>query len=111
MRSIFKRANLVLTGKDSDAGKDRRQKEKGVAKDAMVRQHHQLNGRELERTPGDSGRLRSLACCGARGQEELAPAEWLNNCALVLKGGGHLWFSAGGSELGRARLLRLEGSG
>ena len=77
----------------------------------MVRQHHQLKGRELEQTPGDSGRLRSLACCGPWGQEELATAEWLNNCTLVLKGGGHLWFSAGGSELGCARLLRLEGSG
>ena len=28
------------TGKDPDAGKDRRQKQNGVAKDEMVRRHH-----------------------------------------------------------------------
>ena len=37
-----------LTGKDPDSGKDRRQKEKRVAKDEMVRKHHQLNGHEFE---------------------------------------------------------------
>ena len=29
-----------LIGKDPDAGKDGRQKEKGVTEDEMVRQHH-----------------------------------------------------------------------
>ena len=41
-----------LTGKDPDAGKDWRQKEKSVVEDKMVRQHHLLNNFEL--TPGDS---------------------------------------------------------
>ena len=27
-----------------DAGKDRRQKEKGASEDEMAREHHQLNG-------------------------------------------------------------------
>ena len=44
-----------LIGKDPDAGKDWRQKEKGEAEDEMVRKHHQLNGREFEETPEDSG--------------------------------------------------------
>ena len=39
-----------LIGRDPNAGKDRRQEEKGVAEDEMVRQHHQLNGCEFEET-------------------------------------------------------------
>ena len=35
-----------LTGKDTDAGKDGRQKEKGVAEDEMVRLHYRLGGHE-----------------------------------------------------------------
>ena len=41
--------------KDPDAGKDRRQMENEEAEDEMVRQHHQLNGREFEKTLGNSG--------------------------------------------------------
>ena len=52
-----------LIGKDPDAGKDWRQKEKGEAEDEMVRKHHQLNGREFEETPEDSQWQGSLACC------------------------------------------------
>ena len=37
-------------GKDPDAGKDWRQKEKGEAEDEMVREHYQLNGHEFEQT-------------------------------------------------------------
>ena len=37
-----------LTGKDPDVGKDQTQKEKRVAEDEMVRQHHWFNGRESE---------------------------------------------------------------
>ena len=33
-----------LTGKDTDAGKDWRQKEKGTTEDEMVSWHHRLNG-------------------------------------------------------------------
>ena len=39
-------------GKDPDAGEDRRQKEKRVAEDEMVRQHHQLNRHESEQSLG-----------------------------------------------------------
>ena len=45
-----------ITGKDSDAGKDWRQKERRVEEDEMVRSHgHQPDGHEFEPTPGDSG--------------------------------------------------------
>ena len=43
-----------LTGKDLGAGKDWRQKEKGVTEDEMVREHHWINGQEFEQTLGDS---------------------------------------------------------
>ena len=41
-------AKSQLTGKEPDAGRDWRQKEKRVAEDVMVRQYHQLNGHEFE---------------------------------------------------------------
>ena len=37
-------ATRQLVGKDLDVGKDRRQKEKGVAEDEMVRLYHWLSG-------------------------------------------------------------------
>ena len=37
-----------LIGKDPDAGKDWRQKEKGTTEDEVVGWHHQLNGHEFE---------------------------------------------------------------
>ena len=36
-----------LTGKDPDAGKDRRQEEKGTTEDEMAGWHHRLNGHEF----------------------------------------------------------------
>ena len=53
-------AKSGFIGKDPDAGKDWRQKEKGAEEDEMVRQHHCLIGHECEQTPGDSGGQRSL---------------------------------------------------
>ena len=38
-----------LTGKDPDAGKDRRQEEKGMTEDEMVGWHHQLNEHDLSK--------------------------------------------------------------
>ena len=54
-------AKSQLIEKDSDAGKDWRQK-KMVAEDEMVRWHHWLNGHESEQTPGDSEGQGSLVC-------------------------------------------------
>ena len=52
-----------LIGKDPEPGNNGRQKEKGAAEDKRVRQHHQLNARKCEQTPGDGGGQRNLACC------------------------------------------------
>ena len=69
-----------LNGKDSDAGKDWRQKENGrAAEDEMVWWHHRLNGHEFEQTLGDSGGQRSLQHCSPWGYKELGVTEQLNN--------------------------------
>ena len=59
-----------LTGKDPDAGKDRRQGEKGATEDEMVGWHHRLNAHESEQTPGDADGQGSLACCSLWGCKE-----------------------------------------
>ena len=46
-------ANSWFIGKDPDAGKDRRQEEKGITEDEMIGWHHQLNGHEFEQALGD----------------------------------------------------------
>ena len=56
-----------LSGKDPDAGKDRRQEEMGAAEDEMVGWHHQLNCHEFEQILGDSEVQESLACCSPWG--------------------------------------------
>ena len=40
-----------MTGKDSEAGKNWRQEEKGMTKDEMVGWHHWLYGHEFEQAP------------------------------------------------------------
>ena len=45
-------ATSWLTGRDPDAGRDWRQKEKMVTEDKMVRQHHWLNGHEFKQILG-----------------------------------------------------------
>ena len=56
-----------LTGKDTDTGKDWRQKEKRVTEDEMGGWHHCLSGHESEQTRGDSKGQGSLACCSPWG--------------------------------------------
>ena len=41
-------AKSRLIGKDPDAGKDRRQEEKGAAEDEMVGWHDRLDGHEFD---------------------------------------------------------------
>ena len=53
-----------LIGKDPDAGKDWRQKEKGMTEDKMVGWHHQLDGHEFEQALGVGDGLGSLASIG-----------------------------------------------
>ena len=65
-------AKSLLIGKDPDAGKDWRQKEKGMTEDEMVGWHHQLYGHEFEQAPGVSDEQGGLACCGSWGHKESA---------------------------------------
>ena len=67
-----------LTGKDSDAGKDWGQEEKGMTEDEMAGWHHQLNGCEFEWTLGVGDGQGGLACCNSRGHKESDTTEWLN---------------------------------
>ena len=68
-----------LIRKDPDAGKDRRQEEKGMTEDEMGGWHHQLNGHDFEQILGNSEGQGSLACCSPRGYKESGMTERLNN--------------------------------
>ena len=67
-----------LTGKNSDAGRDWGQEEKGTTEDEMAGWHHQLNGCEFEWTPGDGDGQGGLACCSSWGCKESDMTEQLN---------------------------------
>ena len=60
----------LLTGKDSDAGRDWGQEEKGTTEDEMVGLHHQLNGHGFGWTPGVGDGQGGLVCCGSWGCKE-----------------------------------------
>ena len=67
-----------LIGKDSDAGRDWGQEEKGMTEDEMAGWHHRLNGRESEWTPAVGDGQGGLACCDSWGHKESDMTEWLN---------------------------------
>ena len=67
-----------LIGKDSDAGKDWGQEEKGTTEDEMVGWHHRLDGRGFGWTLGVGDGQGGLAHCGSRGHKELDTTEQLN---------------------------------
>ena len=64
--------------RDSDAGRDWGQEEKGTTEDEMVGWHHQLDGHdEFEQAPGVSDEQGSLACCSPWGYKESDTTEQL----------------------------------
>ena len=71
-------AKSWLIGKDSDAGRDWRQEEKGMTEDEMVGWHHQLDRHEFGWTPGVGDGQGGLACCKSWGRKESDTTEWLN---------------------------------
>ena len=71
-------AKSWLIGKDSDAGRDWRQEEKGTTEDEMAGWHHWLDGRESEWTPGVGDGQGGLACCDSWGRKESDTTERLN---------------------------------
>jgi len=67
-----------LIGKDSDAGTDWGQEEKGTTEDEMAGWHHRLDGHEFGWTPGVGNGQGGLTCCNSWGRKELDMTEWLN---------------------------------
>ena len=67
-----------LIGKDSDAGRDWGQEEKGTTEEEMAGWHHQLNGHEFDQAPGVGDGQESLACCSPWGHKESDMTEELN---------------------------------
>ena len=65
-------------GKDSDAGRDWGQEEKGMTEDEMAGWHHRLDGRESEWTPGVGDGQGGLACCDSWRHKEADTTEQLN---------------------------------
>ena len=67
-----------LIGKDSDAGRDWRQEEKGTTEDEMAGWHQWLDGHESEWTPGVGDGQGGLACYDSWGRKESDMTECLN---------------------------------
>ena len=67
-----------LIRKDSDAGRDWGQEEKGTTEDEMAGWHHRLNGHEFGWTPGVGHGQGGLACCSSWGRRESCTTEQLN---------------------------------
>ena len=70
--------NSWFIGKDPDAGKDWRQKEKRATEDETVRWHHRHNGHGFGWTLGGGVGQGGLACCGSWGLKESDTTERLN---------------------------------
>ena len=78
-----------LIGKESDAGKDRGQEEKGTTEDEMARWHHRFDGHEFEQAPGDDEGQGSLACCSPWGCKRVRhdwATEYTNNPLIPSRG-------------------------
>ena len=72
-----------LIGKDSDAGRDWGQEEKGVTEDEMAGWHHWLDGHESEWTPGVGDGQWGQECCDSWGCKESDMIEQLNWTELI----------------------------
>ena len=71
-------AKSGLIGKDSDAGRDWGQEEKGMTEDEMAGWHHRLDGHGFGWTPGVDDGQGGLACCGPWGSKESDTTDRLN---------------------------------
>ena len=71
-------AKSWLIGKNSGAGRDWGQEEKGTREDEMAGWHHWLDGHGSEWTPGVGDGQGGLACCDSWGRKESDTTEWLN---------------------------------
>ena len=64
-----------FTGKDPDAGQDRRQEKKGTTEEEMVGWHHRFDGYECEQALGVGDGQGSLMCYSPCGRKESGMAE------------------------------------
>ena len=71
-----------LIGKDSDAGREWGQEEKGTTEHEMAGWHHWLDGHESEWTLGVGDGQGGLACCDSWGHKESDMTEQLNELNL-----------------------------
>ena len=69
-----------LIRKDPDAGKDRRQEEKGKTEDDMVEWHHRVVGHEFEQALGVTDGQECLACSSPQGHSRT----WLSNWTTAI---------------------------
>ena len=67
-----------LIGKDSDAGRDWGQEEKGTTEDEMAGWHKWVDVHEFEWTPRVGDGQGDLVCCDSWGHKESDTTEWLN---------------------------------
>ena len=68
-----------LIGKDSDAGRDWGQEEKGTTEDEMAGWQHRLYAHESEWTPGVGDGQGGLACCNSKSAGLSKSQTWLSN--------------------------------
>ena len=73
---LMHRANSLE--KDSGAGKNWKQEEKGTTEDEIAGWHHQLNGHGFGWTLGVGDGQGGLACCSLWGHKKSDTTEWLN---------------------------------
>ena len=78
-------AKSWLIGKDSEAGRDWGQEEKGMTEDEMAGWHRWLDGHESQWTPGVGDGQGGLACCDSWGRKESDTTERLIWSDLILK--------------------------
>ena len=71
-------AKSWLIGKDSDAGRDWGQEERGTTEDEMAGWHHRLNAHEFGWTPGFGDGQGGLVCCDSCGLKESDMTERVN---------------------------------
>ena len=76
-----------LIGKDSDAGRDWGQEEKGTTEDEMTGWLHWLDGRDFVWTPGVGDGQGGLAFCDSWGRKEPDTTERLNWTKLMYRHG------------------------
>ena len=98
-------AKSWLIGKDSDAGKDWRQEEKGMT-DEMVGWHHRLNGHEFEQAPGDGKGQGGLECCSPWGHKE---SDRLSNWTELKKYADDITLMEESEEDLKSLLMRVKG--